>query len=544
MNVSESLRPLSQSGVWDIVTRFYHERGLDAWQPGGVPQRITSNAYLADSYATVISAFIRDLEDAGVSQRPLIVEVGAGSALFGWLLVRRLAHHHFGEREQLPFDYLLTDTAAKNIEGWRRIPRLARLFDGDRLHMAVYDIAAPNPVVARSGDGTEFDLTGRPLVIVANYVLDSVRADLIRVRDGQVFQELVAIEGVAVAEDGLPALSELDLAFESRALDPPYSMHDGIDKVIEEYRTLSGDRCIPVPTLVASFLRRFLGTDQPLLMLAGDLAHTTTDFPTEPLLVHEEYFACTTNFHLLGRLFEQEGGSTAFTRRADDHFSAGAFLQPAAGVDLPLTRESASACLAHFSPHDAHNVERAMEVHPGPLDFFMVMGWLRQARFDPYVTGLAIPHLMKVIEAEEATFDGKSLREALFEAYRSELPETTAGESLCSRVAFTFLKARMYEEVVDFLAEAMVEQGRTPVSLHMSALAAIRLDRGAQARAELTELSDCQPSYWDAWPSSDDVPIVDRVLAESGDAVHLDHIVLNLSVQALLKGGTEEVKAE
>jgi hypothetical protein len=44
-----------------------------------------------------------------------------------------------------------------------------------------------------SRDRTEPELTGRPVVLIANYVLDSVPCDLIRIRDRRVFQELISL---------------------------------------------------------------------------------------------------------------------------------------------------------------------------------------------------------------------------------------------------------------------------------------------------------------------------------------------------------------
>ncbi len=73
--------------------RFYRQCGPDAWRSGKVPQRITSNGDLADLYASVTAAFLRDWSRGGGNETPLILEVGGGSGLFAWLRLARFDAH-------------------------------------------------------------------------------------------------------------------------------------------------------------------------------------------------------------------------------------------------------------------------------------------------------------------------------------------------------------------------------------------------------------------------------------------------------------------
>ncbi|UCC99678.1 MAG: hypothetical protein JSW66_07285 [Phycisphaerales bacterium] len=62
--LEQSVR-LSQSMLWDTQRAFYASgRSIQAWQKGIVPQYITSNPFIAASYARVISAFIDDCHSA------------------------------------------------------------------------------------------------------------------------------------------------------------------------------------------------------------------------------------------------------------------------------------------------------------------------------------------------------------------------------------------------------------------------------------------------------------------------------------------------
>ena len=201
----ESPRPVSESGLWDLLLDFYRQRGPDAWRSGTVPQRITSNGYLADVYASVAAAFLRDWSRGGGKGIPLILEVGGGSGLFAWLFLNRLMRHQPAGEAIPDFDYLLTDAVASNVEAWRKIPRLRHLLDTGPLDLGVLKIGGEIAVeTSSSNDGRELDVTGRPVVLIANYVWDGVPCDLIRIRDRRVFQELIALEGVDRQEQEAP----------------------------------------------------------------------------------------------------------------------------------------------------------------------------------------------------------------------------------------------------------------------------------------------------------------------------------------------------
>lgn len=531
--IVESPRPVSESGLWDRLVDFYRQCGPDAWRSGKVPQRITSNGYLADLYASVTAAFLRDWSRGGGSETPLILEVGGGSGLFAWLFLNRLTRHQPSGEAIPDFDYLLTDAAASNVQAWREIPRLRQLVDAGIIDLGVLKIGGKFAVETSSTrDWTELELTGRPVVLLANYVLDSVPCDLIRIRDRRIFQELIALESVDRQDEDGDDFQGLKPRFESQEILPPYTENAVVNEVLDGYRDLLHEACIPVPLATIAFLETFLQSDFPFLMLAGDLAYTTPHFEPEPPLIIDDYVACTVNFHMLGQIFERWGGSTRFAQHADSRFSVGAFIKPSRTVDVLLTREAANHGLYHFTPHDAYNIQTALQDHSGELDFPTVCAWLRLARFDAYSARRCMPHLMRIVEDGDP-FDRKTLRESLLEVYRCELPESEE-ESLDTHIAFLFMKAKMYQETVQLLTMSMLEMRRSAERLYLLAVAVNRLGRKEEASRLLFEILEGDPSYWTAMRDADGTPseLVEWLLAAGEDDLHLDHMVLRASVAA------------
>ena len=84
--------PLSKSWLWDMQHEFFEREGINAWV-NQVPFYITSNPYIANSYANIIIRFMQDRVKRG-SYNPLepfyIIELGAGSGKFSFYIIKRL----------------------------------------------------------------------------------------------------------------------------------------------------------------------------------------------------------------------------------------------------------------------------------------------------------------------------------------------------------------------------------------------------------------------------------------------------------------------
>jgi hypothetical protein len=201
---------LSESRLWSGLLDFYSSKGPTAW-PKHVPFHATSNAFIADAYANIVVRLVQDLLSCDQLERsePLyVVELGAGSGRFSFLALTRLADLlkvMAPEFQQVV--YVMTDFASSNLDAWRADEALAPFVEAGKLQFSLFDA---NRDTALAIDGA-MDLTpdqpaSNPVVVVANYVFDSLPQDLfIRREDGGLEEGLVEViteEHTASMPDG------------------------------------------------------------------------------------------------------------------------------------------------------------------------------------------------------------------------------------------------------------------------------------------------------------------------------------------------------
>lgn len=431
MSVVEKFTRFDQSIVWSLLHRFYAEAGPEAWSNKIVPQRSTSNAFCADTYAAIVASFFKELMAEGNSQPPIIIELGGGSGRFAWQFLNRLFNYHFSDEDPCPeFTYLLTDGATKNIDAWKRKARFAPLIESGVLEFAQL-LVEPDPVIrGDSGDMKPADLAGRPLIIIANYLFDSIAANMFRVRDHQIEQVFLQTESTErnFTRKPITTFQSISDRFQSRPIKGAPTGHQIIDEALAKYATRPGDFHVVVPQIGLEFVETFVDRDTPMLLLAGDLAYSDpSEFQLASPLIFDTYFAHHTNLHLFGELFRAYRGVMQSQQHKDANFSCSLFSLAGKNrweaLALGRTRETALALLKDFNPYDAHEIIELIESTAGDMSIRQAMALIRFAKFDPDVAAACIPHLLYNIEQGEEQIDKPQLYETFMEAFRAYFPD-------------------------------------------------------------------------------------------------------------------------
>lgn len=486
----QDFTPVRESVIWPLLHRFYMEMGPAAWGKQLVPQRCTANCYTADAYAAIVADFLRDLVQQHVSKEPLVIELGGGSGRFAWQFLNRMFNYHFIDGEPCPaFTYLLTDGASKNIRDWEAKERFRPLVESGVLQFAELSIT-PDPVIRTADESiTPEDLADRPVVIVANYLLDSIASDMFRIRNHGIEQVFMALEtdDPDFLDRPLTSFRNISERFRSEPVEGAPTGHPLIDRILSAYAQQPGDFHVVVPQIGFTFLERFLARRAPLLLLAGDLAYSDpAQFDLGSPFIFDSYFAHYTNMHMIAELFRMHGGHVQMQRHPDTNFACAAMLLPTAscrddtGDDVvpaeePFrrTRMTARTQLRDFNPFDAHELVELLEETATEVSIRRILALLRLSRFDPVVAEACLPLLFQQIEQGEEAIPAPQLYESYMEAYRALLPGDTPVTLDCG-MAHLFLQIGYPAHALQLLAQSTAEHGETARRLFLQALVRLR----------------------------------------------------------------------
>lgn len=197
---------------------FYDKQGIKSWSKGIVPSFVTSNAFIGKSYARVIAGYIADLcksrsqsrTNNGIAiidsmEKLYIVELGAGSGKLAFYVLRELEEIKkridvdsscFSMLDQIV--YVLTDFTESNIKFWERHEAMKPFVQQGRLDFARFEAENDDCITLRvSGKVLSKGQVKNPVVVVGNYLIDTLSQDIFQVEDGVLKEGLVSVQEVA-----------------------------------------------------------------------------------------------------------------------------------------------------------------------------------------------------------------------------------------------------------------------------------------------------------------------------------------------------------
>ncbi len=437
--------PLSQSPVWDLQRDYYERNATGAFAE--IPHAAVDNPFVAAAYARVVIGYLRDcaLDPAA----PLyVVELGAGAGRFAHGLVRELG----ARMEALPLElpplvYVMTDFAESTLADWAANPALA----DERIDFARFDLTRDRTLALRRR-GVSVERLANPLVVIANYVFDSVPADAFAVHDG-------ALEECLVEVSDAP-----ELTYSRRPAAPGHYGDEDLDALLEHYRSNLGDTVVTIPRAALECLRRLcaLAGDR-LLLLAADKALSTEEAlgyreAPQPSR-HAGAFSLMVNFHALEWYARRHGGEALHGGDRQPAIDVGAFLF---GGEHPETRAAYDDTIERFGPGDlallSEGVERAAE----DLAVAEIVALLRLSGWDA-VTLLSVLGPLREQAAEADPAAQEDLRHALFETYDRHFP-VPGEDDLPFAIGLLLYELQDYEDAIEFFEASLEQHGPDPAT--------------------------------------------------------------------------------
>jgi hypothetical protein len=487
---------LSQSVIWDLQRDFYAQRGLKAWNEDLVPSYITNNPFIAEIFAGIVAAFVQDCMSSAPHgsqslspENPLrILELGAGTGKFSYLFLRKLAA--LLRNNSLPWQlvrYCMTDTAEKLVKEWRENAYLKEFVSAGILEFEVFQAGQKCPLEKRS-----------PLVVIANYVFDSLPQDAFAIEKGNIHEILVT---TSAADGAVTSFKDLQFSYQNSAVAPQRYQDNVWNGILEQYRTRLSTATVLFPATALRTLRQ-LGdsSDGRMLVLAADKGFTHEEdlalAPREPSLNFHaggRCFSQVVNFDAIGKYFCANGGKALLPSKHFTSLSLCAFIQCNPGDEFTATEQAYREASQAFGPDDLFALMSWLNAYFEEISLPQALSLLRLTRWDPVMLVRLFPVIAR--QARNAVPERGDLRDAVLNTWENHYPLNHDDNVLAFYCGVVLLELRFFSEAYSMFRKSQQLFGPSATTSYNLGLCCLGLGRSRDALELMREACNLDPSF-------------------------------------------------
>jgi hypothetical protein len=500
LNLLESDVPVSQSLIWKSQREFYAQRGLKSWTEDMVPQFITNNPFFAEIYARIVFAFICDCRELERNEsRPLsplnplrILELGAGPGKFAFLFLRQLQALLQAQNISLNIvRYCMTDCSESLIQSWRTNEYLRKFVEPGILEFEKLDAGGEITSDFLARDASQ---PRGSLIVIANYVFDSLPHDAFVIKEGRVFELLqtTTMVGQGVGGAGVEGFSSQQFSYKDVEIGLDHYPDQTWNSILELYRLRLTGATVVFPSKVLATLQAICKfTDGAMLILAADkgCAHEgdLQLFRGDPTFeFHSKYcFSQMVNFDAISKYFQAVGGEALLPDKHSTTLNICAFLQDRKSRQVPDTKARYQEAQSAFGSDDLFGLLAWLNPHIEEMSIPQILSLLRLSRWDPTTLVRLFPVIVRQIRAVFAERD--DLRDAVRLTWANHFPINTHDNMLAFYCGVILLELRFFEEAFVMLTRSQELLGRSAATSYNLGLCLQGLGRSEESLAFMTE---------------------------------------------------------
>mgnify|MGYP001827097309 CR=1 FL=1 len=453
----------SQSILWQLQREYFSNFGIKAWVRG-VPFFVTSNTYIANAYAQFIINFIQDyLAKNADAKEFYILELGAGSGQLSFYCLKKILELKEILKLSVKIKYIISDFAEKNVNFWQKQEVFQQFIADDILDFALYDIEEDKTVkLIRANKELHTDT---PLIVIANYVIDSVKNDAFATKNSKLCESLLTCKSpyFNIVDSKVKDLNKVTTYFNDKEITDlkNYYSCDIYNKILQEYQGLAnGNFLFPVGIFYCLETLKKISNNK-LVLLTTDKGYKNKediiDRAKTNLIFHGS-FSLTVNFHAVASYFKQHEKSITLCQDTTPEISSNVFMM---GVDADILKNSKIAFQNFFNtigPGDYFRLHRFLREQKQQIDSSRLITQLRLNDFDPYVISIHLKTLLAYIQQnKKQTYLKKSLQIGLKKAAKNiySLPSMT---NHYYSIAILYYAMENYESAINMLKKAVAWQ--------------------------------------------------------------------------------------
>lgn len=386
----ESQQSLSSSCLWQLQREYFERQGIEAWS-GQVPFYVTSNPFIAETYAEMLVAAIRDVlqHNPEAAKHPFyVVELGTGAGQFSFYFLKRLEDLRQLFSLTAEIVYIMSDFTDKNIEFWQQQHQLKSFAEQGVLDFAKLDLTDLTSItLVKRQQVLDSECLYNPLFIVANYIFDTIAHDAFYVKDGQISPALVTVK-TDTAPDEPIELEELKVEFEPQAPDINYYQNPELNKILQSYQQdiVEGYCLMPIEALQClQFFWQL--TKGKFAVIASDKGYSHVDqmqHLIEPHIAFHGSFSLMVNFDAIAKYFVYQGGQ-ALLQSERRGLSSGVFLGPGIVEQMGGLHYVFDLHMEQFGPAEYFLYHRYLSDTFEKANLSTLLAHLHLAKWDPYM---------------------------------------------------------------------------------------------------------------------------------------------------------------
>jgi len=427
-NRIDEKKRFSQSLLWQLQLDYYNKVGVNAWRKRVVPHVITSNTFIADQYVRLVYAFLRDWEAEIDKDHPVyLVELGTGAGRFSYHFMHRWLERveEFGDLD-IDFRFVLTDFTDSNLKFWNTHPLMKEMVQRGIADFALFDaINGTSLTLEYSGTVLDKDTLVNPLIVVANYLFDSIPQDIFYVEDNTLHESLVSLETDLPADHEIVSelLESIDLSYDNVPIAGDYYENPDYNRILDDYRQqfnktyfrfpITGlDCCVNLQQL----------SNGSMMLITADKGFTTLeamDLREPPTIAVQGSLSMMVNFHALESYFDSQDGRWLKSpfQPLDIAVNVGLLGEP--DSDYNETAMTYADSVASYGADDYHNLKVALHDHYDEMTIQQMLSVIRMGRWDSVLFEECFPHLLQKVQetTDEIRLDIRLTMRKVWEHY-------------------------------------------------------------------------------------------------------------------------------
>lgn len=504
--VLDERKPLRDSILWDLQKSFYDKVSVKAWTDAIVPNFVTSNAFLANCYARNQLAFIRDhflRNPDAVREQPIyIVEIGSGHGKLAYLTIQKLLKMKEFWPNAKPFKYIITDFTQNNLDFWDKHEPLQRFFELGLLDMAVFNAEKDTELrLQRSGEVLNTSTLKNPMVIVCNYIFDTLRQDAFRIVEGQLQEALCTVASDQHEEDPLhpDVIRRISCHWAYRpcgieVYDDPHLQHM-LKVYLSKHRNAS--LLVPIGGILAIQNLKAM-TGGKLFMICGDKAYNHDEELAglrDPHVAIHGSFSFMVNFNAV-KLFVDHSGGFALHSPFLDGFKCAGFLVGYDRAELPELRYAWHDTMDTFGPDNFSTLQRCIKDETMTPSAKLGLATIRMSQYDSDVF-----FKFKQVLIDKAPFmtekQQHDLRRDMLAVYECYYP-LQRSKDIAFEIGRLFMGLKRYAEAVKYFVASQTYCGEHHVSWYNMGICHSYTDELDKSLNCFQRSLEIRPDYHDA----------------------------------------------